>query len=207
MPRRIQPHKATAAVAADPVFAPLVEVVGPLRIRPPHSTHYEALLRSIVFQQLAGKAAATIHGRVVEAVGGEVTPERIAATADDDLRGAGLSANKLAAIRDLTVKVVDGTVPLDDVEGLDDEEIVERLVTVRGIGRWTAEMFLLFQLRRPDVWPSGDLGVRAGWAKLHGLDELPTPRELEAAGERFRPWRSAAAWYCWRAVDTVVPSG
>lgn len=192
-------------IAADPVFAPIVAAVGPIRLRRPHGTHFEALVRSIVFQQLAGAAAATIHGRVVDVVGGHVTPATVAAASDEVLRGAGLSGSKLAAIRDLTSKVVDGTVPLDDVDRLDDDAIVDRLVQVRGIGRWTAEMFLLFQLRRPDVWPTGDLGVRAGWARLHRLDAPPTPAELESLGDRFRPWRSAAAWYCWRAVDTVLP--
>lgn len=206
MPQRLQPRKAAAALAADPAFAPVVARVGPIRLRPPHDTHFAALVRSIVFQQLAGRAADTIHRRVVAALGGTVAPDAVEAASDEALRGAGLSANKLAAVRDLAAKVRDGTVPLDDVHRLGDDEVVGRLVTVRGIGRWTAEMFLIFQLRRPDVWPTGDLGVRAGWARLHALDEPPTPRELEPAADHLRPWRSAAAWYCWRAVETTLPT-
>ena len=119
-----------------------------------------------------------------------------------DLRGAGLSANKLAAIRDLCLKVADGTVVLEHVGRLSDEDIIERLVTVRGIGRWTAEMLLIFELRRLDVWPVDDLGVRKGYAAIHGLPEMPVPRALQELGDPLRPYRSLAAWYCWRAVDT-----
>src|SRR4029077_8639105 len=119
------------------------------------------------------------------------------------MRAAGLSANKLAAIIDLAAKFVDGTVPTDDLEELDDDEIVARLVTVRGVGRWTAEMFLLFQLRRPDVWPVDDLGVRNGWARIHQMATPPTPKALMLLGEILRPYRSTAAWYCWRAVVAV----
>src|SRR4029077_2034272 len=116
------------------------------------------------------------------------------------MRAAGLSANKLAAIIDLAAKFVDGTVPTDDLEELDDDEIVARLVTVRGIGPWTAEMFLLFELRRPDVWPVDDLGVRNGYSLIHELAETIKPKALQAEGERYRPFRSTAALYCWQAV-------
>lgn len=207
MPTRLEPEKATAFLAEDPVFGPLVEEVGPLRIRPPLASHFAALVRAICYQQLAGAAASTIHGRFVDALDGDVSPEAVEAAPDEPLRGAGLSRSKLASIRDLAQKVGDGTVPLDDVERLTDEEVKQRLVTVRGIGPWTADMFLIFQLRRPDVWPVGDLGVRAGYAQLHGLEEPPSPKELEPLGEPYRPWRSAAAWYCWRAVETVTPGG
>ncbi len=207
MPKKLRPRTATAFLADDPVFGPLVEEVGPVRIRPPQDAHFAALIRSICFQQLAGAAAATIHGRVVDALDGEVTPQAIEATGDEPLRGAGLSAGKLASIRDLARKVADGTVPLDDVDRLPDDEVTQRLVQVRGIGPWTADMFLIFQLRRPDVWPVGDLGVRAGYGRLHGLEEPPSPKELEPLGEPYRPWRSAAAWYCWRAVETITPGG
>ena len=116
------------------------------------------------------------------------------------MRAAGLSANKLAAIIDLAAKFVDGTVPTHDLDGLSDDEIVARLVTVRGVGRWTAEMFLLFQLHRPDVWPVDDLGVRNGWARIHEMAAPPTPKALQILGDALRPYRSTAAWYCWRAV-------
>lgn len=207
MSTRLEPKKATAFLAEDPVFGPLVEEVGPLRIRPPLDTHFAALVRAICYQQLAGAAASTIHGRFVDALGGDVSPAAVEATPDEPLRGAGLSRSKLASIRDLGQKVTDGTVPLDDVDRLPDDEVAQRLVQVRGIGPWTADMFLIFQLRRPDVWPVGDLGVRAGYARLHGLEEPPSPKELEPLGEPYRPWRSAAAWYCWRAVETITPGG
>ena len=152
-------------------------------------------------QQLAGAAARAIHGRLIAALGGApVSPEAVLATNPETMRAAGLSANKLAAIIDLAAKFVDGTVPTHDLAKLSDAEIVARLVTVRGVGRWTAEMFLLFQLRRPDVWPVDDLGVRNGWARIHEMTAPPTPKALELLGDAFRPYRSTAAWYCWRAV-------
>ncbi|MDQ6692639.1 MAG: DNA-3-methyladenine glycosylase 2 family protein, partial [Candidatus Dormibacteraeota bacterium] len=122
-----------------------------------------------------------------------------------DLRATGLSGAKFAAIRDLAQKVGDGTVPLERIEEVGDDEIVERLSSVRGIGRWTAEMFLIFQLGRPDVWPVDDLAVRRGYAVIHALPGWPRPRELQLLGEIYRPYRTAAAWYCWRITDTVLP--
>jgi len=192
---------ATAAVAAaDPVMATFIERAGPCEIRPGLGDHFGALARSILYQQLAGAAAAAIHGRFVTALGGEVTAERVLALPVESLRQAGLSQAKATSIRDLAQKVVDGTVPLGGIEALDDEAIIERLSTVRGIGRWTAEMFLLFELRRPDVWPVDDLGVRTGYRLIYSLPEPITPKALAAEGDRFRPYRSVAAWYCWHAV-------
>ncbi|MEX2466209.1 MAG: DNA-3-methyladenine glycosylase 2 family protein [Gemmatimonadota bacterium] len=162
---------------------------------------FSYLTRAICYQQLAGAAASTIHGRVVTALGGDVRPETVLAAPESELRGAGLSAAKLRAIRDLAQKAVAGEVCLDDLEVHPDGDIMERLTRVYGIGTWTAQMFLLFRLRRPDVWPTGDLGVRAGYARMHGLSEVPTARAIEQLGDRFRPWRSAAAWYCYRALD------
>jgi DNA-3-methyladenine glycosylase II len=185
-------------------MAAVVEQAGPCRIPRRNLTAFEALARSIVFQQLAGKAAATIHGRFRALVDGPLTPEAVLALPDDALRGAGLSAAKAASIRDLAAKVAGGEVPLDRLGRLDDEAIIEELVRVRGIGRWTAEMFLIFQLRRLDVWPVDDLGVRNGFALLYRLPERPSPKELMELGDRFRPYRSVAAWYCWRVVDTVT---
>jgi len=129
----------------------------------------------------------------------------VLATGHARLRSVGLSEAKTLAILDLASKVEDGTVPLRSISRYDDDTIVERLSSVRGIGRWTAEMFLMFQLGRTDVWPVDDLGVRKGYALAYGLDEMPKPKELVELGERFRPYRSVAAWYCWRAVETVTP--
>jgi len=185
---------------ADPVFGPLVKTVGPVRLPVERLPLFPYLVSSIVYQQLAGRAAATIHGRVVEALNGDVSAAAILKTADDLLRGAGLSRNKLLAIQDLAARVDRGELDLDTLEDLSDADVEARLVTVRGIGPWTARMLLLFRLRRPDVWPVEDLGVRAGWAKLHGT-EHPDPKQLRTMGEVHRPWRSAVAWYCWRAVD------
>lgn len=200
---RVSHRQAAFELAArDPVLAELVAHSGPPRLRPPQDTHFAALVRSVTFQQLAGAAAATIHGRLVGALEGEVTPERVLATPVPALRAAGLSGSKAASIIDLATKTIDGSVPLESraMTRLSDDEIVTRLSTVRGIGRWTAEMFLLFQLRRLDVWPTGDLGVRRGYSLAYRVP-LPEPRELEAFGDGFRPYRSVAAWYCWRAVD------
>lgn len=186
----------------DPLLAGLIARVGPPRLRPPIDSHFEMLVRSITYQQLAGAAAAAIHGRLVKALGDEVTPERVLATPAEELRSAGLSAAKMLCLQDLAAKVLDGTVVLDP-RGLareSDDEIVARLSTVRGIGRWTSEMFLLFQLRRPDVWPTGDLGVRKGFGLAWGIP-TPTPKQLEVLGEPFRPHRSLVAWYCWRATE------
>jgi DNA-3-methyladenine glycosylase II len=188
-------------VARDPALAAVIERAGPIRMRGRNPDGpFGALVRAIVFQQLAGPAAAAIHGRVRALVEGPLSPETLLAVPDTDLRGAGLSANKLAAIRDLCLKVADGTVVLEHVGRLRDEEIIERLVTVRGIGRWTAEMLLIFELRRLDVWPVDDLGVRNGYALAYGLPVAPPPRELAALGDAFRPYRSVAALYCWQAV-------
>lgn len=186
----------------DPGFGPLVKRVGPVRFPPSNHDTFSFLVRSITFQQLAGKAAATIHGRLVAALGGEVTPATVLGASEDALRGAGLSRGKLTSIRDLAAKVADGSVALDDMAALGDEAVVERLVQVRGIGRWTAEMALLFHLRRPDVWPVGDLGVRAGIARVLGWTAPPNPREMELIGIGYRPWRSAVAWYSWRALES-----
>lgn len=195
--------EATARLRDDPAFGPIVARVGPVRLRASARDAFGALLSSIVFQQLAGKAATTIHGRVVAALGGDVAPAAVLATPDDTLLGAGLSRNKLAAIRDLAEKAGSGEVPLNGWTALSDDDVVERLVRVRGIGEWTAHMFLLFHLRRPDVWPTGDLGVRAGLGRVLGLADAPPPRETALIGTGYRPWRSAVAWYCWQAVDTT----
>jgi DNA-3-methyladenine glycosylase II len=183
------------------MLASLIKRAGPVELRSPLDDSFAALVRSIMYQQLAGAAAATIHGRFLNLFRDPLSPAAVLALPEGALRSAGVSGAKAAAIEDLARKVVDGSVPLHDVEGLSDAELVERLVQVRGIGRWTAEMFLIFQLRRLDVWPVDDYGVRKGWALAHRLKEPPAPRALEAEGDRFRPYRTIAAWYCWRAVD------
>jgi DNA-3-methyladenine glycosylase II len=195
---------ATAALAAaDPSLAGVIAAVGPCTLSRPRlpGGAFAALVRSICYQQLAGVAAASIHARVVALFAGRPTPEAVAAIRAEALAGAGLSGAKLASIKDLAAKVLDGTVPVQGWHRWDDEEIVERLTTVRGIGPWTAHMFLIFYLNRPDVWPVGDYGVRAGYAWMHGLAALPTVGELQALGDAYRPYRSIAAWYCWRAVE------
>jgi DNA-3-methyladenine glycosylase II len=188
----------------DPAFGPIVAAAPDFALHGRRQGDYfNALVRAIVYQQLATKAAAAIHGRFVTLFGGEPTPAAILAAPDEALRGSGLSNAKMLAIRDLALKSSDGTVPLELIEKLPDGEIVARLSAVRGIGRWTAEMFLIFQLGRQDVWPVDDLGVRRGYAVIHGLPEWPKPKELQALGEIYRPYRTAAAWYCWRTADDI----
>jgi DNA-3-methyladenine glycosylase II len=187
--------------ARDPVLAHLVALAGPIKYRPRDPDgHFGALVRAIVFQQLAGRAAQAIHKRVRATVRGELTPAALAAVPDEALRAAGLSANKLASLRDLSTKVLDGTVDLDRASRVSDDDIVAGLVSVRGIGRWTAEMYLMFELRRLDVWPVDDLGVRQGYGLAWRLDPPPLAKELAPLGDRFRPYRSVVARYCWEAV-------
>lgn len=201
-PPALKAGEATAFLARDPGFGPWVRAVGPMRMRRVKEPPFEYLVRSIVFQQLAGAAAHTIHGRFVGALKNRVTPRAVAAASDEDLRGAGLSRGKLAAIRDLAAKA--SSLKLEELAWADDDEVVRRLTTVRGIGPWTAQMYLMFALRRPDVWPAGDLGVRAGYARIHGWSETPSEKEMPPLGEAYRPWRSAAAWYCWQALETEL---
>jgi len=199
--RTLDDPAATPAVAvSDPALAAFIARAGPYGPRPADGDPFVSLARAIVFQQLATRAAAAIHARFVAAIGGAVTAEAILATDFETLRAAGLSTAKATSLLDLAGKVRDGSVPLEGIETLDDDDIVERLTTVRGIGRWTAEMFLLFELRRPDVWPVDDLGVRHGWSLIHGLPETIAPKALMAEGDRFRPYRSVVALYCWHAV-------
>jgi DNA-3-methyladenine glycosylase II len=196
-----------AIAAADQALASFISRVGPPEERPGQGDHFAALARAIVFQQLAGSAARAIHARTVAALGGEMTAAAILAAPLGALRGAGLSGAKTVALVDLAHKTSNGTVPLDEIETLDDEHVVHRLVSVRGIGRWTAEMFMLFELHRPDVWPVDDFGVRNGWSLIHELPVMISPRELAAEGERFRPQRSLVARYCWQAVHVARANG
>ena len=201
--RKVTPGEAAGILAGrDPVIARLVEEAGLPSFPRPTETHFAALVRSVTHQQLAGAAAQAIHGRLIRTLGDEVTPERLLATPTEDLRAAGLSGNKVLSLQDLATKVLDGTVVLDS-RGLareSDEEVVARLTTVRGIGKWSAEIFLMFQLRRLDVWPTGDLGVRKGFGLAWGIP-TPTPKVLDGLGEPFHPYRTIVAWYCWRATQ------
>src|SRR3981189_2690345 len=165
---------------------------------------FDALAESIAYQQLSGKAAATIWGRVRALYPKKkyLDPKLILATPDEKLRAAGLSHSKVAALKDLAAKTIEGTVPTARaLAKMTDDEIIERLIQVRGIGRWTAEMLLLFDLGRPNVWPVHDYGVRKGFAKIFGKRKLPTPKQMDKHGRKFAPYRSALAWYCWRALD------
>src|SRR6266567_5648565 len=177
------------------------EISPNLNVRP-----FDALAESIAYQQLSGKAAATIWKRVRAIFPKRkfLDPKLVLETPDEKLRAAGLSRSKVAALKDLAAKTIEGTVPTGRaLAKMTDDEIIERLIQVRGIGRWTAEMLLLFDLGRPDVWPVHDYGVRKGFAKTFGRRKLPTPKELMKFGERWRPYRSVAAWYFWRALDSV----
>ena len=201
--RKLTPRAAAKLLAErDQVMARLVADAGLPRFPAPAGTHFETLVRAITYQQLAGAAARAIHGRLIAALDGSVTAKRLIALSDETLRAVGLSAAKVASLRDLSAKVLDGTVQLDprQLARESDEEIVARLTSVRGIGKWTSEMFLLFQLRRLDIWPTGDLAVRRGYGLAWGV-QTPTARELDVLGEQYHPYRSIVAWYCWRANE------
>ncbi len=190
---------------ADPRFAALIAQSLRYNIKSPTLTRpFDALAESIAYQQLSGKAAATIWGRVRALYPRRkyLDPKLVLETLDERFRAAGLSRSKIAALKDLAAKTLNGTVPsARALARMTDEEIIARLITVRGIGRWTVEMLLLFDLARPDIWPVHDYGVRKGFAKTFGRRKLPTPKQLLKFGEKWRPYRSVAAWYFWRALD------
>ncbi|HCK34856.1 MAG TPA: DNA-3-methyladenine glycosylase 2 family protein [Gemmatimonadetes bacterium] len=189
---------------SDPAFGPWVRRIGSIHLPVSDVTPFFYLVRAICHQQLAGKAARTIHGRFIEAVGRDISPENVLCLSESTLRAAGLSGNKLGAIRDLATKIQSGELEVHDLEMRSDEEIVSRLTLVKGIGEWTAHMYLMFRLHRPDVWPVGDLAVRAGYARVQGMAEDLSKKELRPLGDPYRPWRSAAAWYCYRALETEL---
>jgi 3-methyladenine DNA glycosylase/8-oxoguanine DNA glycosylase len=191
--------------ASDPALAALIDRVGPfaLEIRPVESL-FAALLRSITYQQLHGNAAAAILGRVLAVLArhGGTTPEALGLASDADLRAAGLSRNKLLAVRDLAAKCQAGVVPsLAEAHRLGDEELVERLTAVRGIGPWTVHILLIFYLGRPDVMPTGDYAIRAGFKKLYRKRQDPAPAAILKHARRWQPYRSVASWYLWRSLD------
>lgn len=202
-----KPAKAVAHLkAADPRLAAIIDTVGPFRMELKHSRSlFGALAEAIVYQQLSNKAAATIYGRV-EALYPDApdgfTPRHILKTPDEALRGCGLSRAKVLAVQDLARRVEEGELPtLDEAQAIPDSELIERLVTVRGIGRWSAEMFLMFRLGRPDVLPLDDYSLRKAYAKAFRKRALPSPKALERAGQKWRPYRTVASWYLWRVLD------
>lgn len=191
-----------ALARRDRVLRDLIKTKGPCVLTaPPRRPHFEALARSITYQQLAGRAAEAIWQRVRALVPGAFTPAAVLAVDVATLRAAGLSGAKARSIADLAAHVDDGSVHLSRVGRMTDEDIIGELSQVWGIGTWTAQMFLMFQLGRLDVWPVLDLGVRNGYGMAWGLMDPPSATELEPIGEPFRPYRSVAAWYCWRALE------
>lgn len=207
-------HTAFAHIKrVDAVLARHIKKIGPMTLEPKRmQSPYASLAESIAYQQLTGKAAATIWGRVLALYPPRrvLNPEAVLDTPDVKLRAAGLSTAKVLAIKDLSAKAIEGVVPTSRaIEKMSDEEIIERLTSIRGIGEWTVQMMLIFKLGRPDVLPTADYGVRKGFAAVYGLDELPKPKELLRHGEIWRPFRTIGAWYLWRALDKplVAPSG
>ena len=197
--------------AADAKLRKTIERVGDYKLQPTdmHSP-FEALAESIVYQQITGKAAATIMSRLIESFAPArfPSPGQLLAATEDHLRLAGISRPKVAALKDLAASTIDGTVPtLEMLEAMADDEIVDRLVSVRGIGRWTVEMLLIFRLGRQDVLPIHDYGLRKGFAVTFGTGQLPTPEEIRRRGERWRPYRTVASWYLWRASEFDKISG
>jgi DNA-3-methyladenine glycosylase II len=187
----------------DPVMGEVISRVGRCTLTPRTEwTHFDALLRSIVYQQLSGKAAATIHGRVLQLIGdGEGAASRIVATSHEAFRAAGLSNAKARYVRNLAEHVLDGSLPVDSLHELADDEIIAALTQVKGIGKWSAQMFLMFRLGRPDVLPEADLGVQKGIQKAYRLRKLPTPAQVLRRGEKWAPYRTVASWYMWRILE------
>lgn len=213
-PRALTPRSIVKAVealrAADPKMARAIDAVGPCTLRPrTEGTHFDHLARAIVYQQLSGSAAATIYGRftVQCGAGAAPTPAAILSIDETTMRACGLSGAKTAAIRDLARHVIDGRLPLDTIETMDDEAIIQSLIPVRGVGRWTAQMFLMFRLWRPDVLPVLDLGVRKGAQRIYNMRALPEAERLEKVARGWRPWASIASWYCWRVLDVENAGG
>ena len=193
----------------DPVLATVIDRVGPCRFETRREgTHFDALVRSIVYQQLSGKAASTILGRVRGLYGDRgPTPSEILATPDETLRGAGLSRQKLSYLKDLAAKVESGVVPLaaDTIDHLPDDEIIQRLVQVKGIGRWTVQMFLMFRLGRLDILPELDLGIQNAIRRAYRLRKQPGPKDVKRIGKNWTPHASVASWYLWRSLESPAP--
>jgi 3-methyladenine DNA glycosylase/8-oxoguanine DNA glycosylase len=195
--------------AADVALARLIDRIGPFRMELKNaSSLFDVLAEAIVYQQLHARAAASIHARVralIPRTRGLAAARALSRVSDEELRAAGLSRSKLLALRDLALKTLDGHVPtLAHAHRMEDEAIIERLTEIRGIGRWTAQMLLMFRLGRPDVLPVGDYGIRKGFAIAFRKREMPTPAAVELRGERWRPFRSVASWYLWRAAESAA---
>lgn len=187
----------------DPVMATVVATVGPCRFQTaPHLTHFEAVARSIIYQQLSGKAAGTIHGRFTSLFADE-RPHAAALMAlpDESLRAAGISRQKLGYLRDLAGRASAGSLPIDTLHELGDDEVIGHLTSIKGVGRWTAQMFLMFRLGRPDVLPELDLGIRKGIQKAYRLRKLPDSKRVHTIGAKWAPYRTIASWYLWRLID------
>ncbi len=186
---------------ADPVLRGVIERIGPFRMNY-REPDFEALARSIVYQQLSGRVALAIFTRLAEAAGnGRLSPGGILGLTPEQMRAAGLSKNKAAYLRDLAERTHSGELDFAAFPSMADDAIVERLTEVKGIGIWTVQMFLIFALRRPDVLPTGDLGIRSAIRKAYGMEDMPKPTQVEEIGAKWRPWASVAAWYLWRSLD------
>jgi DNA-3-methyladenine glycosylase II len=186
----------------DPVLAQVIEAVGPCRIQlRTEGSHYQALVRSIIYQQLSGKAAGTILARFSALYGGTPEPHAVLATTDEQLRAVGLSRQKIGYLRDLSSKVLSGALPLDAVHDMDDDDLIEHLVQVKGIGRWTAQMFLMFRLGRRDVLPELDLGIQNAIRRAYRKRKRPAPKDVRKIGAKWSPHSTVACWYLWRSLD------
>ena len=205
MDRTIDKERATAHLAADPVMAKVIAQVGPFEGWAPSPNSLRALARSVIYQQLSGTAAGTIYRRFIGIWGleGEQFPEpaQILAASDEELRGVGLSRQKMASVRSMAEHFASGELSLEHFQEWDDEEIIAHLTQVRGVGRWTAEMFLMFHLGRPDVLPVNDVGINRAMKRQYGLEATPKPPEVLRIGEAWRPWATVACWYLWRSED------
>ena len=193
--------KARTHLRRDAVLRPVITAVGPCTLRPMVNL-FETLVRSIVSQQISGKAAQSISAKLISGpCKGTLSPANLLAASDDELREAGLSTAKRHSLVDLAGRVHAGSLKLDELQKLSDEEVIEQLIPVRGIGRWTAQMFLIFSLGRPDVLPVDDFGLRSAVQRCYGMTELPARAAIEEVGAAWKPYRSIATWYLWRSLD------
>jgi 3-methyladenine DNA glycosylase/8-oxoguanine DNA glycosylase len=204
---RTIPRGARRAIAhlttADPILGEVIRRIGRFRLAPrAEGTHFDAVCRSIIYQQLSGKAAATIHGRVLDLYGGRSpSPRELATTADERLRGVGLSRQKLSYLKDLAARVASSELPIETLHELADDEVIDALVRVKGVGRWTAQMFLMFRLGRPDVLPELDLGIQKAIQRAYRLRKRPLPQRVLKIGAIWAPYRTVASWYLWRSLE------